>query len=138
LKITPLRVAATTIGIGAGVLAVYALSERKQVWEVSHGMHGSTVHLCRAPAWAILLEDALQGLPCVHPQAEWTWRVGFGPRADGLPAYSVEAALVRLCSSRHAVVRRLEEHLAQVSVDAATAAKISPRGQRNARRVFGH
>lgn len=141
MKVTTTRLCVLGAGTAAGILIGKALFVKQQVWEVTYGRRrdgasGFGVRLSRAPAWAILLEDALEPLPCVHPSREWTWKYGIGRSDDGEPRYTAGEILTRLCDARHIFARAHISDAQSLPISVEVAERLSPAWVSQCREMF--
>lgn len=71
------------------------------------------------PLWAVLAEDTVEALPCIHNAPEWTFKVGprrFGTYKDGTgePIHSLGNLLLNMCWARLNITWRAGKRITSI------------------------
>ena len=126
--------------VGSLAVAAAVVKKNKKMWTISYGKDGFALQLSETPLWAELSEDALEVLPCLHPNWEWMYKIGpkrFGVYDDGDPIRSLGGALHDVCNWRQSIAWRVSREFDRVPISREAAQKIDPDWVRECDRIFG-
>lgn len=115
--------------VGALALVGKALTTRRRVWTVARSQIGYILELTDVPMWALLVEDVGDRLPCLHPKADWWFKIGpkrLGTYDDGDPIHSLGGLLGDLCELHMKPVFKTERRIYRKLVDHDVARRLQP------------
>jgi hypothetical protein len=107
-------------------------------WALIHGKDGFSVRFTKVPAWAYVLEHVLDAAtPCLHPERDWSFRVGFGRKSeDGWRARSLGDLLIKVCDARD-ITGRTEKLITTMPISPDLAHVLEPQWAAECERIFG-